>query len=75
MTTRTSRKASLKEHIKHVFGELWDAEEEDPFYKIFSREFMNTKGTQKILRHSKAQLQELSCRDDIDAVHYLQTMK
>ena len=31
MTTRTSRKVSLKEDIKHVLEELWDAEEEEPF--------------------------------------------
>ena len=33
---------------------------------------MNAKGMHKILRHSKAKLQELSYRDDDYAVHYLQ---
>ena len=37
MTTRASKKAALKEDIKHVLEELWDAEEEELFYKIFSR--------------------------------------
>ena len=27
MTTRASRKEALKEEIKHVLEELWDAEE------------------------------------------------
>ena len=72
MTTITSRKAALKEDINHVLEELWDAEEEEPFHKIFSRLYMNEKGTHKILRCSNAQLEEISCRDDDDAVHYLQ---
>ena len=33
---------------------------------------MHAKGTQKLLRHSKEQIQELSHRDDEDSVHYLQ---
>ena len=72
MTTRTLKKAALKEGIKNVLEELWDTEEEEPFYKIFSRECMSTKRMQKILRHSKAQLQELSYRDDDHTVYYLQ---
>ena len=72
MKIRTSRKESLKEDIKHVLEELWDAEEEEPLYKIFSRECMNARGIQKILRHSKAQIQEVSCIDEDDTIHYLQ---
>ena len=33
---------------------------------------MNAKGIQKILQCSKAQLQEISCSDYDDAVHYFQ---
>ena len=42
MTTRTSRKEALKEDIKYVLEELWCADEEEPSYKIFSIECMNT---------------------------------
>ena len=59
MENRTSRKEALKEDIKHVLEELWDAEEEDPFCKNFKRKCANAKGMKKILRHSKAKLQEL----------------
>ena len=59
MATKTSRKAAFKEEIKHVLEELWDSEEEEPFYKIFTRVFMNAKGTQKIIRDSKTQLKDL----------------
>ena len=31
MTTRASRKSALKEDIKYVLEELWEAEEEEPF--------------------------------------------
>ena len=54
MTTRTSRKESLKEDIKNVLEELWDSEEEEIFYKIFTRECVNAKEMQKILRFSKS---------------------
>ena len=42
MTNRTSRKAALKEEIKHILEELWDAEE-DPLCKIFTRGFLGEK--------------------------------
>ena len=48
------------------------SKEEEPFYKIFSIEHINEKWTQKILRYSKAHLQELSGRDDDDSVHCIQ---
>ena len=60
MKTRKSRKAALKEDIKHALEELWDAKEEEPFYKTLTRECANAKVAQKILRCSKAQLQDLS---------------
>ena len=72
MTSRTSKKAALKECIKYVLEDLWDAEEEEPFCKIFKREFVNGKEMQKILQHSKAHLRDLSCRENDDAFHYLQ---
>ena len=49
MATRTSRKAALKEDIKHVLEELWDAEEEEPLYKIFTIECLGAKIIQKVL--------------------------
>ena len=33
---------------------------------------MNAKKMQKLIRYSKAQLQEISCKDDDDAFHCLQ---
>ena len=72
MTSRTSSKASLKEDTNHVLEELWDDEEEEPLYKIFTRECLGAKSIQKFLRNSKAELRDLSCRDHDDAVLYLQ---
>ena len=60
MATKISRKEALKEDIRNVLQELCDTKEEEPFYKIFSRECMNAKGAHKILILSKAQLQDLS---------------
>ena len=37
MTTRKSKKEALKEEIKHVLEELCDTEEEELFFKIFTR--------------------------------------
>ena len=48
MKTGTSRKVSLKEDTKHVLEELWEAEEEESFYKIFTRECVNKKGCRKL---------------------------
>ena len=53
MTTRAERKAALKKDVKNVLEDLWDAEEEEPFYEIFTRECENRKGRQKESRHSK----------------------
>ena len=69
VTTRTSRKSALKKDVKCVLEELWDAEEEELFYKIFTIECQ--KGTQKVLRHSKSDIQDISCRDDDGNVHCL----
>ena len=67
MNTRDKRKAALKEDFKYLLKELWDAEEEGPFFKIFTREY--EKGIQKVLRHSKADLQDLTHRDDDRTVY------
>ena len=57
MTTRTSRKASLKEDIKHALEELWEGEEEEePLCKILTRECLGAKIIQKMLRCSKVEL-------------------
>ena len=72
MTTRAERKAALKEDIKHVLEELWDTEEEEPLYKTFTRECLGAKRIQDVLQCSKADIQDLSCRDDEDSVLFLQ---
>ena len=71
MTTRTSRKSALKEDIKHVIEELWDLEEEEALYKIFTKEFLGAKSTQDVMRHSKVDLKDLSDRNEDDDVLYL----
>ena len=72
MTTRISRKVALKEDINHVLEELWDAEEEEPLYKIFTRECLKTKDIPNVVRFSKADPHEISCRYDDDAVLYIE---
>ena len=71
MNARVERKAVFKEDVKHVLEELFDAEEEEPFYKILIRECQNGKGTQKVLRYSKAELQDFLHRDNDGTVHCL----
>ena len=66
MTTRSEIKASVKEDINHVLEEMWDAEEEEPFFKIFTRE------CKKVLRCSEAELQDLSHGDEDLTVYYIQ---
>ena len=51
---------------------MWDLEEEEPLYKIFTRECLGTGSIQDVLQNSKAELKELSRRDDDDSVLYLQ---
>ena len=70
--TRTSRKAALKEDTKNVLEELWGLEEEEPLYKIFTREFLRAKSIQEMLKYSKEELKDLSYRDDDDTILYLQ---
>ena len=70
MTTKEKRKVALKEEVKHLLGELWEAEEEDFFYKLFTRE--HEKGKHKFLLYSKEELQELFCIEDDGTIHYLQ---
>ena len=65
---RTQMKAALKEDIKLLLEELWDAEEEEALYKIFTRE--SKKGMQKVLRYSKEDLQVLSYREDDGTVFH-----
>ena len=45
MTTREKRAVSLKDDVKNIIEEMWDAEEGETFCKIFTRE--HVKGTQK----------------------------
>ena len=69
MNTSSEGKTSLKEDVKNVIEELWEAEEEEPFSKIFTREC--EKGMKKALRHSKSEIQDLSGGDNDRTVHYL----
>ena len=71
MTTRESRKLALKEDIKHILEELWIIKEEESLYKIFTRECLKTRDIQKVLRFSKADLNELSYREDNDTIIFL----
>ena len=67
-STRSRKQAALKEDVKHLLEELWDAEEKDALYKIFTKE--SKKGTQKVLSYSKEELQDLSCvKDDGTVLH------
>ena len=75
MTTREEKKTALKEGIKNSLEELWDAEEEELFYKIFTRECQHGKGTQKFMRYSKVEIQDLSCGDDDRTLHFLRKHK
>ena len=72
MTTRTTSKAALKDGIKHVLEELWDLKEEEPLYKMFTRECLGAKNIQEMLQYFKAYLEDLSCRDKDDTVLYFQ---
>ena len=71
MATRESRKIALKEDVKHTLEELWRIEEEEPLYKIFTIESLKTRDVQKVLQFFKADLNELSHRND-DAVIFLE---
>ena len=56
--TRSQRQKSLKEDVKHLLEELWEAEKEDALYKIFTKE--SKRGMQKFLRYSREDLKDLS---------------
>ena len=68
--TREQRKVALKEDVKNLLEELWDAEEEEIFYKIFIRE--TSKGFHKVLYHSKEEFRELSYREDYRTFYNLE---
>ena len=68
--TRSRRKAALKEDVKHLLEELWDAEEDEMFYKIFTRE--TKRGVHKFIIFSKDKLKDLSCREDDVFVYHIQ---
>ena len=70
--TRIKVNAALKEDIKHVLEELWDIEDEEPFYKIFSKQCIGAKSIIDIIRFDKAQLEKLSHEDDEGTVHRLE---
>ena len=62
----------MNEEIKHALEELWDLEEEEPLCKTFTRECLGEKSIQEMLQCSKAELKDLSHRDNDDSVLYLQ---
>ena len=62
----------MKEEINHILKELWIIEEEEPLYKIFTRECLKTRDIQKVVRFSKADLHELSFRDEDNTVLFLE---
>ena len=72
MNSRKKRKEALKEDIKHVLEELWDLEEEEPLYKIFTRKFLGVWSIQEVLQYPKAEIKDTSHRDDYDTSLYLQ---
>ena len=74
MATRESRKVALKEDIKNILEEPWRIEEEEPLCKIFTGECMKTRDIQKVLRFSKTDLNDISCREDEDTVNFLEKM-
>ena len=68
--TRSRRKAVLKEDVRHLLEELWDIEEDDMFYKFFTR--YTNRGMQQFINCSKDELQDLSYREDDGSIHHLQ---
>ena len=58
MATREKSKAALKEDVKNLLEELWNAEEGEIFHNFFTRK--TSKGTEKVLRYSKEELHKLS---------------
>ena len=58
--TRIRRKSALKEDVKNLLEELLDIEEDDMFYKIFTRDA--NRGVHKFINYSKDKLKDLSCR-------------
>ena len=68
--TRSRRKAALKEDVKHLLEELWDVEEDETFYKIFTRE--TKKGMHKFINFYRDDLKDLSYREDNGSVYHIQ---
>ena len=75
MTARERAQIALKEDIKHILDKLWKIEEDVTLYKIVTRECLKTREIQKVLLFSKEILNDLSCREDYDAVTFLENMK
>ena len=55
--------------MKDLLEELWEADPDEPFCKIFTRE--TKKVIQNLLRYSKAELTEISYREDDGSVNNL----
>ena len=56
-STKSRRQAALKEDVKHLLEELWDAEETDALHRIFARE--SRRGIQNVLLCSEEDLKDL----------------
>ena len=68
--TRSTRNAALKEDVKYLLEELWGIEEDDMFYKIFTKDAK--RGAHKFINFTKDELKDLSYREDDGSVHHIQ---
>ena len=69
--TRVKANAALKEDIKHVLEELWGIEEEEPFYKIFTKRCIGAKSVHYVAASDKAELEKLTHEDE-EGIFYLE---
>ena len=73
IATREKRKVVLKEDVKYPLEELWEAEEWEKCYKIFTRK--TSKETHEVMRYSKEELHEISYAEEDGSMHYLKKHK
>ena len=70
---RVAKKNATQEDINHLLEEIWEFEPEDAFCKAFTRE--TKMRIHCILAKSRAQLLEITCREDDDNVAKIQDDK
>ena len=61
-SARSRKQKALKEDVKHLLEELWEAEKEDALWKTFTKK--SKRRIQKFLRHFKEDLKDLFCVED-----------